>query len=57
MSNLDVIIRKDLSMPRGKMGAQAAHSAMKLFIDGLNLTGIPFVGDGGLCDYSHGQEC
>jgi peptidyl-tRNA hydrolase len=42
MSNLSVIIRKDLSMPRGKMGAQAAHSAMRLFLGGLMPNGIPF---------------
>lgn len=43
MNSLSVVIRKDLSMPRGKMGAQAAHGAMKLFLDGLSLTGIPFL--------------
>ncbi|MFK4132389.1 peptidyl-tRNA hydrolase [Pseudomonas luteola] len=35
MNQLKVIIRKDLSMPRGKMAAQAAHAAMKHFLQAL----------------------
>jgi peptidyl-tRNA hydrolase, PTH2 family len=36
-----IVVRKDLNMRKGKIAAQVAHAAMKVFLDRIKWTPIP----------------
>jgi peptidyl-tRNA hydrolase, PTH2 family len=43
-----IVIRKDLSMPAGKIGAMAAHAAMTFICKALKKCGLPEATDGSI---------